>query len=251
MSTTLSMNKYKKPNWKYVDIGKRDRLLFKTIWEQKFLTRNHVLTHIFGDCPSYGEIRVRKLKKFGYLRAIKTLAGESESYLLGEAGVAELRRDCPAGLRGWGCPSAQTFVEIACYEHDKRVTDVRFLFEKLGLCKDWKSEKLLKAGVKGERKVPDGIFTRNGKGIAVEIELHTKKASTYRKIFQIYESNPKIHYIFYVCGDLSVMRRIMDLSPDSGHKIFCFALYSDLMTHREMASFRTRRGSFRLKDVLE
>lgn len=36
----------------------------------------------------------------------------------------------------------------------------------------WHSEKLLRMGTAGERKVPDGFFTHNGKGIAVEVGIY-------------------------------------------------------------------------------
>lgn len=250
MDTTPSINKYRKPNWKRVQIGARDRLLFKTIWEQRFLTRNHVLKHIFGDCPSYGLIRIRKLKKFGYLKTVQTLVGEPESYLLGSLGVEELRKLFPAGIRGWGCVGVQDDIEIASYEHDKMATNVRFLFEDLKLCGEWKSDKILKAGVRGERKTPDGFFTRNGKGIAVEVERREKKASSYRKIIEGYERDQKTHYIFYVCEDLSLMQKIMRIAAKEGSKKLCFVLYKNLMELRAEAQIWNCKGHFKLKEIL-
>ena len=186
MDATPSEKKYKKQNWKYLDVTERDIRLMKMIVEQKFLTRHHVIENLFDGARSYAKVRIRKLKKFGYLKAVKTLADEPESYLLGKAGIEALREaGCVVGVRGFSAPDAQDSIEIAFYDHDKKVTDVRFLFQKLGMCKDWKSEKVLRAGTKGERKVPDGVFTRNGKGIAIEVELHVKKARTNRKIFEV------------------------------------------------------------------
>ena len=249
MSSTLS-SKYKKQNWRYVDIKERDRLLFKTIWEQKFLTRPQALKRAFGDCPSYGLIRIRKLKKFEYLKAVGTLANEPESYLLGPLGVEELRKLVPAGVRGWGCADVQDYIEAAAYRHDKMVTDVRFLFEDLKFCQDWKSEKILKAGVRGERKTPDGFFTRNGKGVAVELERRKKKPSTYREIIEGYEQNQKTHYIFYVCEELWLMQLIMKIATKAGSRKLCFVLYKNLMELREEAQIWTCKGHFKLKEIL-
>ncbi|MBI3307628.1 MAG: replication-relaxation family protein [Candidatus Omnitrophica bacterium] len=250
MDTTLSTGKHKQPNRKHVQTGARDRLLIKTIWEQKFLTRTHVKEHIFDDCQSYGKIRIRKLKKFGYLKAIETLAGEPESYLLGPLGVEELRKSYPAGIRGWGCADVQDDIEIAAYKHDKMVTNVRFLFQDLKLCTDWKSEKILKAGVRGERKTPDGFFTRNGKGIAIELERRDKKPTTYRKIIEGYENDPKTHYVFYVCERLEDMQLIMKIATKAGSKKLCFVLYKNLMELREEVQIWTCKGHFKLKDIL-
>lgn len=250
MSTTLSNGKYKKQNWKHVQIGIRDRLLIKTIWEQKSLTRDQVINHIFGDCPSYGKIRIRKLKRFGYLKTIETLASEPESYLLGPLGVEELRKSYPAGIRGWGCADVQDDIEIAAYKHDKMTTNVRFLFQDLKLCTDWKSEKILKAGVRGERKTPDGFFTRNGKGIAVELERRDKKPATYRKIIEGYELDPKTHYVFYVCERLEDMQLIMKIATKAGSKKLCFVLCKNLMELRGEVQIWTCKGHFKLREIL-
>ena len=61
------VKRYKKPNWQWVQIGERDIRLFKTILEQKSLRRTEVIEHIFDGKSFYAELRLRKLKKFGYL----------------------------------------------------------------------------------------------------------------------------------------------------------------------------------------
>lgn len=249
MDSTLLNSKYKKPNLEYVVIGKRDKHLFKTIWEQKFLTRDHVINHVFEGSKSYADIRIRKLKRFGYLKAVKTLAGERECYLLGPPAVDELRKICPAGIRGWKCAGIQDDIEVATYLHDKMVTDVRFLFEDLKLCSDWISEKLLKAGVRGEQKTPDGFFTISGKGIAVELERREKKASTYKKIIDTYERNPKIQYVFYVCENLSLMQKIMRLAAQHRSEKLCFVTYKELMGSRDEAVFWNYEDHFKLSEI--
>jgi len=64
--------------------------LFKTILEQKSLRRTEVIEQIFDGKDFYAELRLRKLKRFGYLNSVRLWFREPESYLLGEAG--ELRR---------------------------------------------------------------------------------------------------------------------------------------------------------------
>lgn len=256
MSSTLVKRKYKKQNWKYLVPGMRDIRIFKGILEQKFLRRTEVIQYIF-DNQLYAETRIRKLKKFGYLKSVRTLATEPESYLLDKPGVEALE---DAGysislkdplIPDRNLPLPQEQIEIAFYLHDTKVTQVRFLFEQLGFCTDWKSEKMLKMGAQGERKVPDGFFTRNGKGIAVEVELNPKKPETYQKIIRLYEKNPGIHYIFYVCGDLALMRKVMKLSKGADEKGFCFILCGYLMEQRGEAYFTTQAGGkFKLRALL-
>ncbi len=252
----LEFNK-RKQNWQYVDLMDRDLLLFKTVLEQKFLTRFHVIHNVFKGMKSYAEIRIRKLKKFDYLKPIHLLVGEPESYLLSERSVQALKEaGYVIGTMGFPLefgvtlPEPQEKIELAFYDHDKRVTNVRFLFEALGFCKDWHSEKVLKLGQRGERKVPDGFFTRNGKGIAIEVELTAKKAETYRKIFEVYTREKKIDYIFYICGDLSIRKKIMELSRGKIDKPICFTLYDNLIQYREKTNIKIHEDEFELKRLL-
>lgn len=252
--------KTKKRNWKYVLARERDIHFFRVINEQKFLRRPEAIEFIFEGKKDYAETRIQKLKRFGYIKAMPVLAGHPENYLLGEAGIEALRMaDYMIGNLGFPIvfgrtlPKPQGHIELACYEHDVKVTQVRFLFERLKLCRDWHSEKFLKMGGRGERKVPDGFFTRNKKGIAVEVELNEKKAQNYRKIFRVYTCDSKIDYVFYLCGSLALMRKIMKLADEAcvGDR-YCFILFDELMHFKRDAIFRTAdgKGKFKLKEVL-
>ena len=238
-----------------VAIQEREETLFRLILEQKFLTRSHVIEKIFRGARSYGERRIAKLKRFGYLSGVRLFLNEPESYLLGPEAI-RLIRERGKDIRGnkgskWLRLEPQKEIELATYNHDKKVTATRFLFESLGLARDWKSEKVLKlGGVGGEEKVPDGLFTLNGKGIAIEVELHAKKVKRYRKIMEIYQKDPRIHYLFYVCGDLSLQRKLLELAREPECKNYFFGLYEDLMTYREHASFRSVRGQFQLEALM-
>jgi len=250
--------KYKKSNWKLVQIGERDIRLFKMILEQKFLRRTEVIDSVFHRRKYYADLRLRKLKQFGYLNPVRLWFREPESYLLGKTGVdAVLESGAAIGnlgfpiVQGISFPSPQTKIEPATYEHDVKVTQVRFLFECLGFCRNWHSEKLLKMGAAGERKVPDGFFTMNGKGIAVEVELSPKKAETYRKIFRVYDKDQKITDIFYLCGDPSILRKIKDLSYGTTDKTYWFVLLSELMHFKADALLRSHSKKVTLKELLE
>ncbi len=252
------VKKYKKLNWQWVQIGERDMRLFKTILEQKSLRRTEVIEQIFDGKDFYAELRLRKLKRFGYLNAVRLWFREPESYLLGEAGVEVLRENgCCIGNLGFPIvagrtfPSPQTKIEPAAYEHDIKVTQVRFLFERLRFCQDWHSEKLLRMGTTGERKVPDGFFTNNGKGIAVEVEISPKKAETYRKIFRVYDKDQKITDIFYICGDDAIFQKIKNLSFGATLKNYWFVLYGNLMRFKAHTILRSHGKNSPLKGLLE
>ncbi len=255
MSTTPVEEKKKKQNWKFVQLKKRDIRLFKAIVCQKFMRRDHVIKYIFDGDASYAEIRIRKLKMFKYLRAVKK-EEQPESYLLGSAGVAAINEWYAKGFEGEPMPEPQSFIEAVTYEHDGNVTETRFIFEGLGLCEDWKSEKEMRLGTQGERKVPDGFFTRFGKGIAVEVEWSKKDNRSYRRIFKLYEDDRKIDFVFYLCKNETILSTIIQLSKkaaDSGEihrvKFFC-ALFSELVADPRKVVFKSYEGEFKLEDLL-
>ena len=243
--------KYTKPNWQYIEIQSRDDRLLRTIGDEGFVRRDHVIKYIFDGNESYAKIRIRKLKKFGYLKAVPVKAGDPECYLLGPEGVEVVRRFYPIGIRGWGCPSVQASIDLGGYEHRCKVTEARLVFENMEFCRDWKSERRLRAGTKGGHKVPDGFFIPNQKGIAVEVELRPKKAATYQKIFEFYEKDPKVGYVLYICGSvplLTFIRRLVKKAPVV--KGYCFMLYDDLVRSKENAVVRIQDREFPLKEVL-
>jgi len=243
--------KYCKPNWKKVEIGTRDERLIKTVGDEGFVRRDFVIKYIFEGKESYAKIRIRKLKKFGYLKAISIKVGDPESYLLGPEGVGIVRKFYPIGVRGWGCPSVQDSIDLGSYEHSCKVTQARLLLENMKFCRNWESERMLRAGTKGGHKVPDGFFIPNQKGIAVEVELRPKKTSTYEKIFAVYENDPKTHYILYICGSLPLLTRIKRLIKKAYvSKGYCFLLYNDLVRSRENAVVRIQDMEFPLKKLL-
>ena len=235
----------------YLLIQPRDERLLRIVGDEGFIRRDLAIKYVFEGSESYARFRIRRLKKFGYLKAVSVIAGDTESYLLGPEGIDVVRCFFPIGLQGWGCPGILQSIDPGQYAHACKVTEVRLLFENMRFCRKWKSERMLKAGMKGGHKVPDGFFMPNKKGIAVEVELRPKKAATYQKIFEFYERNDRVDYVFYVCGTLSLLtfiRRIVKKSPV--FKGYCFLLYDDLVRSRENAVVRTDKGEFPLGRIL-
>lgn len=211
--------KRKKQNWQYVDVTDRDIWLFKTILEQKFLTKIQVVNHLFNGMKSYAEIRIRKLKQFGYLNTLRCFTGEPECYLLTRFSVEALKQHGYAiGTMGFPIkagltlPVPQRGIEFAYDEHDQKVIDVRFLFEEIGFCENWHSEKLLKLGKQGDRKVPDGFFEKNTSRIAFELELSEKSKRRYKKIISNYNSDDRYDFILYVCGSATLRYKLKKLT---------------------------------------
>ena len=86
-------------------------------------------------------------------------------------------------------------IDIRFYFHDRIVTDMRLLFESIGLARDWKSEKVLRSEL-GALKVPDGVFlSPAGKKIAFELELAPKENKRYKKILAGYQDMDRVFYV--------------------------------------------------------
>gem|GEM_PF-3772373 len=64
-------------------------------------------------------------------------------------------------------------------------------------------------------------------------KLSAKRPDTYRKIFWAYYRDPKIHSVFYLCGDSLILRKIERLSEGTALKPYYFALVGDLLELRE------------------
>jgi hypothetical protein len=107
-------------------------------------------------------------------------------------------------------------------------------------------------GTTGERKVPDGFFTNNGKGIAVEVETSPKDADRYREIFNQYDWRAsEVDCVFYISDKLSLMRKIMKLARGIAVKPFYFALSSDLISFGAQAPVWSENNRFKLGDFLK
>jgi len=239
--------KYRKANWKRVRIEDRDILLFQMILEQKFLRRTEVIEHIFEGKRPYAELRIRKLKAFDYLKAVRLWDKGPENYLLGPAGVEFMKKYGPAEL-----PAPQDEIAPGTYEHGLLVTQMRFFFERLKFCEDWRSERAFRKGTQGGLKVPDGFFTNDGKGIAVEVETSPKDADRYREIFSQYDwQAPEVDCVFYISDRLTLMRKIMKLARGITVKPFYFSLSSDLFSFGTQAPVWSENNRCKLGDFLK
>lgn len=260
VSTQLELNRRE-----HLQIQDRDIRLFRLILEQKFLTRPQIVEHIYERHQSAAAARLQKLVRARYLRAKRVFVSEPQSYLLGAVGVEALKA---AGYAvgvvqgfpvtyGVNLPKPQPEIEVSNYEHDKKVTNIRFLWEGTGLARDWQSEKFLKMGRRRDRKVPDGFFTVAERGIAIEVELKAKSSDRYRKIIDAYLYDSRVYCVFYICKEAKILRKICRLVQKMAtmttvpQKPFFFTTYDELARNQGEALMMSQRHSeFRLEILL-
>ncbi len=111
--------------------------------------------------------------------------------------------------------------------HDRRLTDLRILFEKMGYLA-WQSERCLHQ--RGMRKIrPDAIVEISKRKVVIELEMTMKGSSKYEKRFRFYADHPAIDAVLYVVATPEQRKRILKLSEGQG-KVFV-ALLRNVSEH--------------------
>lgn len=191
-----------KTKTKNIILQDRDYKVLRYILEQKFLSREQV-TKWFYKTNDVLRNRLWELMLSGYLKKEPVALSSKDHFLIAGLGLRALAERGVNGIR----PASS--IDIRCYFHDRTVTDIRLLFEDIGLAKDWKSERVLKAENGSLKKVPDGVFlSPAGKRIAFELELVPKENSRYKKILAGYQN---VDRVFYVVRGEALFNRLRGL----------------------------------------
>jgi len=121
--------------------------------------------------------------------------------------------------------------------HDRRLTDLRIAFDKMGYT-HWQSERCLnQRGMKRVR--PDAILSVGRRKIAIELELSGKGERAYRRRFQFYKDHPAIDAVLYFVGTPELRERLKKLTKDQT-KIFVILLrnFTEYKKHAYVEHFR-------------
>lgn len=240
-----------KQNWKNIDIQPRDQRLFKLLLHQKFLTLEQVHQWCFpGLSLQMPRMRMRKLMHFGLVRSRKVYTESRQVYLLDKAGYRCLEDRGQSQELG-----LLSEIDLRVFEHDKAVTDLRLALESAG-AGPWKSERELRRERPGSR-VPDAVFSLNGRTVALEFENADKGVERYRAIFSNHLDQPVADRVLYVLRTpervrslAQIFRGLQDrrLGLDMGR--ISFALEKDVIERKlEAMAANVKRGELRLADL--
>jgi len=208
-----------KTKTKNIILQDRDYEVLRYILEQKFLSREQVTKWFYkSDDVSYKKLQ--KLMLSGDLKKEPVVLNSKDHFLITGLGLRALAERGVNGIR----PASS--IDIRCYFHDRTVTDIRLLFEDIGLAKDWKSERILKAengsflsARQTGKKIPDGMFlSPAGKRIAFELELVPKENSRYKKILAGYQDVDRVFYVVRGEALFNRLRGLIVLLPSNGTK---------------------------------
>lgn len=190
-----------KTKTKNIILQDRDHEVLRYILEQKFLSRDQIIRWLYKSKDA--NKRLWEIGLAGYIKKGPIALNSKDHFLITTLGMRALAERGVNGIR----PASS--IDIRCYFHDRTVTDIRILFEDIGLAKDWKSERVLKAEIGSLKKVPDGVFlSPAGKRIAFELELVPKENSRYKKILAGYQN---VDRVFYVVRGEALFNRLRGL----------------------------------------
>lgn len=191
-----------KTKTKNIILQDRDYKVLRYIFEQKFMSREQI-EKWFYKSQDISRNRLWKLTFSKYIKKESLTLSSKDHFLIAGLGLRALAERGVNGIR----PAKS--IDIRFYFHDRTVTDIRLLFEDIGLAKDWKSEKVLRSEL-GSLKVPDGVFlSPAGKKIALELELTPKVTRLYGDIFSGYQGVDRVFYVISGGDLLGRLRRIV------------------------------------------
>ena len=245
----VGKKKYYPRAYKRLLIQERDLQIMDYCLDQKFLTVEQIARRFFR--PQEGAKhplhtayrRMLTLQRFGMVKLVPYAPGGQKGVQTTELGEQELLNQGLAPLPVCG-------INYATAEHDRRVTDVRILFEDLGLLSSWTSDRYLKSERVRVRRVPDAIMRfKKDYQAALEVEIAWKGKERYQEIFSDYRQKKfgEVPFLFYVCNTLEQLKNLAKLTEH--YKWVYYVLYEQLVQKGPETVFANKLDEFRLKEL--
>lgn len=237
-------------NWSRISLQERDRKILRTLLEQKYLSWEQILNHFFEGHKRYAYIRLWKLRRFELMQKLVAGFFGFDLYL-----PTPLTNQCFEEFTGL---SPFTLPDPQGLSHDLLVTDIRFLFERMGFGSSWASERVwrMRHSEKRLRWVPDAVVYVDGRILSLEVEQNQEKDESdydegdYNLIFS--ESTDK--YLFSGCLYVTteaLLNKLMEHAKKHYPEVF-FTTITELFQKKEKTIFRNGEGhSFTIEKHLE
>lgn len=219
--------------WQRVDPQPRDLEFLRILLEQKYLTKKQIMDFIFEGKERYGRYRLWKLMRFDFIRYMPGFVPEGLYLPTAEAHKYFKGRYVEVPLPV-SCPDPRTIL------HDLLVTDVRFLFRRLGFGNSWTSERVWRMGRSVRLWAPDALIDIGGDNFAIEVERMQKETVRYEDIFQRYQTDREIVACLYMTDE-----KLMPLLLEKAAQFpaIYFTTLAELFEKREKTVFRNAGGS--------
>ncbi len=229
--------------WVRVDLQHRDLRLLRTLFEQKFLSREQIRDYFFNGRKRYADERLWKLRRFGWIEKLRAVFAGHELYL---ATKSAHHFFCEQSVK---VPEPFEMPDFRTVSHDLLITDIRFLFERIGFGASWVSERVWKMGRSASMWAPDAVIHIGGDPVALEVECVQKTDERYRDIFWRYQEDRATAACLYVAEE-SLLSALIKQAGDFP-RIY-FTSTAELFEKKEKAAFRNASGeSFTIEENLE
>ncbi|SFE28380.1 Replication-relaxation [Thermoanaerobacter thermohydrosulfuricus] len=166
-----------------MQLTKRDLEILYWINRMRYVTVNQVAKK-FKIGIWYTYKRLKKLCDDEYLYSLRIFRNKPGVYICTKKG-AEI-----AGSNLW---APKHYVNLANYEHDLKVVDLSIELERQG---EWISMRELRQDSRTDM-IPDGVLIKDGKKIAVEVELTKKSERNLKKKMNYYKRSIDYDEIWY------------------------------------------------------
>ncbi|PIW65537.1 MAG: hypothetical protein COW12_01340 [Candidatus Omnitrophica bacterium CG12_big_fil_rev_8_21_14_0_65_45_16] len=229
--------------WVRVDLQPRDVRLLKCLFEQKFLSREQIRDYLFDGRKRYCDDRVWKLRRFGWIEKLNAVFAGRQLYL---ATKAAYKFFCEQSM---DVPQPFEMPDFRTISHDLLVTDIRFLFERIGFGTSWTSERVWRMGRAASKWAPDAVVHVGEDPFALEVECVRKTDERYRDIFWRYQEDRETVACFYVANE-SFLKSLLEQAKDFKH--IYFTSTAELFEKKEKAVFTNAAGQYiAIEDNLE
>jgi hypothetical protein len=220
-------------HWTRLEFQPRDLNFLRILLEQKFLSREQLVNFIFDGKKRYAYLRLWKLRRFDFVKRVLGFVPDGlylptqKTYDYFKSRFVEV----PAPV---ACPDPRTIF------HDLLVTDIRFLFNRIGFGSSWTSERVWRMGRSVRLWAPDAVIQVGGDSFAVEVERVQKESVRYEDIFARYQNDPELTACLYMTGE-NLLPLLLEKAE--GYPAVYFTTLAELFEKKERAVFRNAKGS--------
>lgn len=236
----------------------RDRMILHSASRFGVLSSTQVMALHFKSISHTTTMkRLRILEKGRFLIRVTGLPRSESAWSLSKKGAEAIEAEEPNSYS-----NQNTIV------HEVELSALRIVLEAMGLGDQFVSEMTLRRGeaatesrrLSNRSTIPDGIFVADTKDsavvVAVELELHPKNHSRYRKVFYDYARKDSLHHVWYVVSDAGIGNTVIGqwrrMARFENSPTLIVSLLSDLKQNEKEAAVYLADGSKKkVSDVFE
>lgn len=226
-------------------IQERDHKILLWLLHMQFSHLEHISKVFFkGFNPNRAPYRrMLKLVKEGLVETAKVYTYPRDLYVATRKAVLLLR-----SIRYRYVPGALKKKRFNNYDHDKRLIDLRILFQELGIG-IWVPERVIRS-IKPRGSSPDAILMTSETNYAIEYERTVKEPGRYKKIFDHYHYKTRYRAVLYILPSERRIRKLRERIPHISSKIY-FISEENLINHKKEAVFRSSSDGISMSRLIK